>query len=390
MIPGLDGLRAIAFLLVFAIHTDYLNFGWVGVQLFFVLSGFLITGILLDMKEYLPKKEYYAKFYGRRFLRIFPLYYFYLLLMTSISTWLKSLAYRPQKMQTFLDQAPYAAIYVYNFFYASASFEHTPLLEHFWSLSVEEQFYIFWPLLIMVTPKKHLKKLFVGAILGGLGFRILYTVVYKIYPMPFFHENMAVGLYALPFTHLDAFGFGAFLTRYEFKKPKLQLAILAVLTPLLGFGTGYLTTGSWTDKLTGLGYPFAMPKGGQYIWGYSILNYLFAVLIYLVIREKLFVRFLEHPWLRYLGKISYGLYVYHFAVIWFAGRVVFDLVGKNLTYSQGVFIQTVISFIITVLIASASYYFLEKPLLSLKTRLFPVRSRKPETFFNGQGNPVVD
>ncbi len=390
MIPGLDGLRAIAFLLVFAIHTDYLNFGWMGVQLFFVLSGFLITGILLDMKEYLPKKEYYAKFYGRRFLRIFPLYYFYLLLMTGIANWLKSLAYRPQKMQTFLDQAPYAMVYVYNFFYASAKFEHTALLEHFWSLSVEEQFYIFWPLLIMLTPKKHLKKLFVGAIFGGLGFRILYTVFYRIYPLPFFQENMAIALYALPFTHLDAFGFGAFLTHFEFKKPKLQLAILAVLTPLLGFGTRYLTTGSWTDHLTGFGYPFAMPKGGQYIWGYTILNYLFAVLIYLVMREKLFVRFLELPWLRYLGKISYGLYVYHFAVIWFTGRVIFDIVGKNLTYSQGVFIQAVISFAITVLLASASYYFLEKPLLSLKSRLFPVRSRKPETFFNDTNGLISD
>ena len=185
MIPGLDGLRAIAFLLVFAIHTDYLNFGWVGVQLFFVLSGFLITGILLDMKEYLPTKEYYLKFYGRRFLRIFPLYYFYLLSMSGITAWLKSLAFRPNKMQIFLDQAPYAAIYVYNFFYASNQFEHTALLEHFWSLSVEEQFYIFWPLMIMLTPKKHVKKLFIAAIFGGWAFRVLYTVLYKMYPLPF-------------------------------------------------------------------------------------------------------------------------------------------------------------------------------------------------------------
>lgn len=381
MIPGLDGLRAIAFLLVFLIHTDYLNFGWVGVQLFFVLSGFLITGILLDMKEYLPKKEYYTKFYGRRFLRIFPLYYFYLALMTGITTWLKTISFRPNKMQIFLDQAPYAAVYVYNFFYASSRFEHTALLEHFWSLSVEEQFYIFWPLLIMLTPKKHIKKLFVAAILGGLGFRILYTVVYRIHPLAFFHENMAIALYALPFTHLDAFGFGAFLTRFEFKKPKLQLAVLSVLVPLLGFGTRYLTTDSWFDNWTGLGYPFAMPKGGQYIWGYSVLNYFFALILYLVMREKLFVRFLELPWLRYLGKISYGLYVYHFAVIWFTARIIFDTFGQGLTYPQGVFIQAAVALPITVLVASASYYWLEKPLLSLKSRFFSVRSRKPETFF---------
>ncbi len=57
MIPGLDGLRGIAFLLIFFVHTDYINFGWVGVQLFFVLSGFLITGILVDMRRALPGGE---------------------------------------------------------------------------------------------------------------------------------------------------------------------------------------------------------------------------------------------------------------------------------------------------------------------------------------------
>src|SRR5688572_18344409 len=104
MIPGLDGLRAIAFLLVFAFQTDYLQFGWVGVSLFFVLSGFLITGILLDMKKTLATKEYFFKFYGRRFLRIFPLYYFYLILMTALALWLISISYRPLYMQIFLDQ----------------------------------------------------------------------------------------------------------------------------------------------------------------------------------------------------------------------------------------------------------------------------------------------
>src|SRR5690349_23272487 len=81
MIPGLDGLRAVAFLIVFFFHTRNLPFGWMGVQLFFVLSGFLITDILLRMKESLPRREFFVKFYGRRFLRIFPLYYFYLILI---------------------------------------------------------------------------------------------------------------------------------------------------------------------------------------------------------------------------------------------------------------------------------------------------------------------
>jgi peptidoglycan/LPS O-acetylase OafA/YrhL len=71
MIPGLDGIRGLAFVLVFFLHTDYIYFGWVGVQLFFVLSGFLITNILLRMKENLNVGDYFKKFYGRRFLLIY-------------------------------------------------------------------------------------------------------------------------------------------------------------------------------------------------------------------------------------------------------------------------------------------------------------------------------
>lgn len=88
MIPGLDSLRAVAYLLVFFFHVNYLELGWIGVQFFFVLSGFLITGILLDMMKFLPYGGYFIISYGRRFLRIFPLYYFYLLIMGGLTAWL--------------------------------------------------------------------------------------------------------------------------------------------------------------------------------------------------------------------------------------------------------------------------------------------------------------
>src|SRR5512133_1767046 len=125
MIPGLDGLRAIAFLLVFALHTDFLQIGWVGVSLFFVLSGYLITGILLDMKKSLSMRDYFFKFYGRRFLRIFPLYYFYLIIVALLTTWLISIHYRPNYMRIFLNQVWYAVAYVYDFFFATAKFQHS-------------------------------------------------------------------------------------------------------------------------------------------------------------------------------------------------------------------------------------------------------------------------
>ena len=120
-------------------------------------------------------------------------------------------------------------------------------------------------------------------------------------------------------------------------------------------------------------YPFSLPRAYQFIWGYSILNYWFAVTIYAVAREGLFNRFLEMKALKYLGKISYGLYVYHLAIIWFAGRIrdylpIEEPVAKLLT--------AIIGFVATLIVASLSYFLLEKPLLNLKERYFSLRPSK--------------
>lgn len=157
MIRGLDGIRFIAFLLIFLCHAGYLKFGWMGVQLFFVLSGFLITRILTDMRGY-SWKEYFYKFYGRRFLRIFPLYYFYLTVVFFFALFVTVVLKNThvEKLNLFFKQIPYAASYTYDFFHASSSYEHTQLLSHFWSLSIEEQFYLIWPFLIFsINPKKN-------------------------------------------------------------------------------------------------------------------------------------------------------------------------------------------------------------------------------------------
>ncbi|HSG42491.1 MAG TPA: acyltransferase, partial [Anaerolineales bacterium] len=174
MIPGLDGLRAIAYLFVFFFHARYLDVGWVGVQLFFVLSGFLITGILLEMKKSLSTKEYFIKFYGRRFLRIFPLYYFYLIATGIVTAWLISISYRTSYMEMFGNQVRYAVFYIYNFTIATIIDDPSFILEHLWSLSIEEQFYIFWPLVILLTPQNFQKGLFLALIGLGPVFRIAF------------------------------------------------------------------------------------------------------------------------------------------------------------------------------------------------------------------------
>ncbi len=365
MIPGLDGLRAIAFLLVFGFHTDYLEFGWVGVQLFFVLSGFLITSILLRMREGLSTRDYFVKFYGRRFLRIFPLYYFYLALMFVVTSVLISLNYRPGVMHLFQKQLPYALGYIYNFHYASAAYQHSYFLVHFWSLSVEEQFYIVWPLLIFLIPPKAWKWLFSGVVVLGPLFRILMVLAYKYSFLPTLNELPAMGIYPLTLNHIDAFGLGALITCLKVPKAKLQLAILSILLPLAAFGWQFATNGA-TTPLGTLGYPFIMPTRYEFIWGYTALNYYFAVLIYAVAREGFLAGILETRVLSYLGRISYGLYVYHNGVIWFANRIrdlgVLDPWAKPLS--------TVLAFVVTLVLATLTFTLVEKPFLRLKDRYF--------------------
>jgi peptidoglycan/LPS O-acetylase OafA/YrhL len=373
MIPGLDGLRAIAFLLVFALHTNYLQIGWVGVSLFFVLSGFLITGILLDMKKALASQQYFLKFYGRRLLRIFPLYYFYLLLVVVLTTWLISLPYRPRYMQIPLDQIKYAFAYVYDFFFATAAFKHSNFLDHFWSLSVEEQFYIIWPFLILRVPDKYLKKLFLGFIIMGPVFRLAFYFVHVSGVFSFLAESAAQAIYPLPFSHMDAFALGAYISRFSIPHARKQFLALLVLIPMTGFAAQYLATGE-IGATSALGYPLLLPNSLQFVWGYTLLDYFFAVLIYGVAREGWFVRFLEIRPARYLGRISYGLYVYHFPIIWFAARMADWNIREPLLKP----LTAVVSLVATIVIASLSFFLLERPILNLKDRFFVVRKPKSQ------------
>ncbi len=368
MIPGLDGLRGVAFLLVYGIHTDYLQIGWVGVQFFFVLSGFLITGILLDMKKYLRPKEYFIKFYGRRFLRIFPLYYFYLLVMVGLTLWLLSLAYRPGYMKIFLGQVRYAFLYVYDFFFATRFARNSNFLDHFWSLSVEEQFYILWPLLILLVPEKALKKLFVAFIVLGPLFRLASFLIQRSGMFYFPANPVSWFIYPLPFNHIDAFAFGAYISRYPIPQARKQFFILLGALPLIGFAAQYFTTGE-IGKISALGFPIFLDNAYQYIWGYSLLNYFFTITLYMVAKEGFFLRFLDWKPMQYLGKISYGLYVYHFPIIWFVSRIrdfgLAEPVAKALT--------ALISFPLTLLVAAASDHLMEKPIIDLKDRFFSLK-----------------
>jgi peptidoglycan/LPS O-acetylase OafA/YrhL len=150
-VPALDGLRGLAILIVVLYHcrtvgrppraiASLFEIGWTGVDLFFVLSGFLITGILLDSRS---ASNYFSSFYARRVLRIFPLYYLALSLVLLGGS------------LRLLPSGDHAGTPAWYFIYAQNwKFVDVPFLGHFWSLAVEEQFYFLWPLIVYLFPER--------------------------------------------------------------------------------------------------------------------------------------------------------------------------------------------------------------------------------------------
>jgi peptidoglycan/LPS O-acetylase OafA/YrhL len=239
-----------------------------------------------------------------------------------------------------------------------------PFFDHLWSLSVEEQFYLVWPLLIFLTPERWLKRVFLAGIIAGPAFRVALFIAGNTGLSVYLRAPLAEFLYPLPFTHVDAFAFGAFISRFSIPHARKQLVLLGLLLPAAGLLSYHLGTGE-AGTWSSLGFLVALPNGYQFLWAYTFINYWFALLIYCVVKERLFVRFLELPPLRYLGKISYGLYVYHLPVIWFSVRVR-DLEGMESTPRLPLYF---LAFVATVVISSVSYHLLESPLIRLKDRV---------------------
>jgi peptidoglycan/LPS O-acetylase OafA/YrhL len=231
---------------------------------------------------------------------------------------------------------------------------------------VEEQFYIVWPLMLLLVPLRQLKRLFLVFIFLGIIFR---TALYLLYisgsSLWTFQEPFELVIYSWPLSHLDAFAFGAYISRYTIWRPRAQLLFLALLVPIIGFTATYFATGN-IGLISALGYDLPLRVGYQFLWGPTLLNYFFALLIYCVVHEGILTRFLNPSWLRYLGKISYGMYVYHFPIMWFVARFWEErMQGETIHW-----IYVVVSLSATILVATLSYYLLERPILNLKDRFF--------------------
>lgn len=301
-----------------------------GVSLFFVLSGFVITRILLNTKK---EKNYFSHFYHRRILRIFPLYYLYLLVTYYIYPFIAGTEIPP-----FVKQLPYF-LFLQNLSWLTGLRAVGPT-GHYWTLAVEEHFYLIWPLLVWVLPTKYLRF-------------VIFSVILLILPLKYYFLQADIDITHNTFTRFDQLLFGALLALIErdrviknIKTIKFSNILgLTILIFLLGFIVYSLRS--------------MMPVLKE-ILKYNILSLFFFLLLYLLIfSEKLTRtnRLLEGTLFQYLGKISYGIYVWHPLIL----LLIIQFLPLN-----WIFLNLVIAIIATIIVAHFSYYYFEKYFFKFK------------------------
>jgi peptidoglycan/LPS O-acetylase OafA/YrhL len=353
----LDALRAIAVAMVIYSHwSGYHGNMWLdnsawfngetGVQLFFVISGFLITGILLDEKHNSearnqPVQQLMKTFYIRRFLRIFPAFYATLAIAYLLG--------HPDVRQSLWWHLTYMS----NFFFALRG-EYLGDVSHFWSLAVEEQFYLIWPFMICIIPRRHLIYFILGCILFSPVFR---------YCLQFFAYANETAVNVLPFSSLDALSAGALLAwikrQPERKKYEWYASVTAPISGITFLLIKYV-----------ISVPETFHPYMTFLARVLLIPSLFGIVVLVSYGMKGFVgRILEWRPLLYAGKISYGLYLYHFFIPWvtisLCSFIGFPLIERS---GHGFFLLT--NIVLLLVIGSLSWLFFEKRINNLK-RYFP-------------------
>lgn len=337
---SLDGVRGLAALMVMFCHfftyvqtgdSVVLNIlvkvaaiGQSGVILFFVLSGFLITRILINSKN---DRGYFTNFYARRSLRIFPLYFFFLFLYYFAGPWITG------SEPTTFNQQIYHWVYLQNF----AMTFNWPLAGpgHYWSLAVEEHFYLLWPFLVYFLTIKRLRK--VVLVIYGVALATRILLVSKEYD-PFFFT----------LTNMDSLAIGAGLAilEYEGSLKKSSYYLNGFIISLVPISILWVFFGGNSNPVIQIVKPM-------------LVNISCVLLIAFVISSKRGVvkKFFESKLMNFSGKISYGLYVYH--------NGVYELVKKHLPI-KNTFLLFLCCVLSVYLVATLSFFCFEKFFLELK------------------------
>ena len=346
--------------LVALLHFGYLNGGWIGVQVFFVLSGYLITGVLLADKD-APLGAYLRRFYWRRTLRIFPLYYGYLLVLALAF----ALSGKPAELPAY---AASLFTYTYNFTRLS-EFEPSPFFTHFWSLAVEEQFYLVWPFVVHALGRRALAMVAACVVAASPLFRLLLANALDDGTRSAFDVGDAV--YWFPLSHADAFATGALVAvlglAAGIRRPALVAA--AGVLAVAGAGAANLSALQRADAdlpMGTLGFPLASIANGFHVWGYTVLNLASAALVAAAVaahRTGGIVNALALAPLAGLGRISYGVYVLHWPLL-----VLFNASVRYRPMTVRGYLMCAAWYALVCAVAWLSFRFYESRFLDLKRR----------------------
>ena len=361
-IKGLDGLRGFSVLIVILFHATLCGPGWVGVQIFFVLSGYLIGGILLNLKDNEAGLWQNLKTFGlRRVFRIFPVYYLYLLLL---------IAYGVLRSQGAPGRIWYLLTYTGNYAGTFNGYKFDLQTLHLWSLCIEEQFYCFFPLCILLINKKGIKVFLLSLVLLSPLFRWLYGE----HLMSLGRSQFAVGVPVQWHTisQLDAFSCGTLIhvLKIHTWPAKLSGAILALLIALglvLDFRFGHV---------------LGTIANAQHIWVSSYLNLLSMFLIVVIVSTRYLNRLFTMRWLMQMGKVSYAMYVFHIAFLIVYSKIV-EKVHAGLAARYAL---CTVMVIFLYLFCRLLFQYFELPFLQLKQKYRYSGQINPEKLFPGRGN----
>jgi peptidoglycan/LPS O-acetylase OafA/YrhL len=326
--------------------TKHLFLGNAGVNLFFVISGFLISKNLIQLKE---SNETLGKklklFYFRRSLRIFPIYYLYLVILFFFFYHSTS------------GQLSWASLYVFNFF--ELKYEASKLLIHVWSLSLEEQFYLIWPLLILLIPNPRRITIVYSIIFISIMFKLIFPEInHKLFTFSSF-DSFAIGSL---FAHL-LLKDRLLLIKYLGNKILLYIALIIYAAVIY---LSFYEPNLYIENL--------------FRTSTSIISfYLIGLAVFPEKHQKgMFVKILDNKTLIFFGKISYGIYMYHMIVSVildpYINEVFESLISNQNNWIKYIYFNSyVIKFplytSISIFIAYVSFEFIEKPILKLKDRI---------------------
>lgn len=364
-LPALDGLRAIAILLVIPHNTSVLNstaaglaylvsllsnVGWIGVQLFFALSGFLITGNLLDTRQ---AGNYYRMFFARRVLRIFPLYYGTLIVMLILVPMLFSM---PDSFTKTLQYQPWLWLFLSNWV---EPFGHAvEPFPHFWSLAIEEQFYLIWPFVVHRHTSKQVFSVSCAVIIAALAIRI---------GMIWGGANSG-SLYMFTTSRMDALAAGAALAA-ALRTPGMSRWLIERANSMAMFAVVLLLLGALTT------YAYELEGLLTRSYGYSILAIGFALIIAAAAIRPAGIfssvwKLLSLAPLRRVGRYSYAMYIFHLPLHIYIGTKLLHRFTTQVT--NGIALIYMACLIVTTfLLSAASYHLIEKRFLALKSRFVP-------------------